>query len=105
MKLIIENSVQQAIEQFYYIAMRLHPTLGELTVRRKKRRLYASLRELAKHPTYYPSAQYRKEWVENNYHVFLCEDFHFAFRICYDPDTRQRFVWVLDAVHSLNYHD
>ena len=105
MKLLIDESVHRSIEAFYAVAMSRHITLGELTIMRKKRRLYAALRDLAKFPIIYPKARFIQSWKEKGYHVFLCEDFHFAYEICYDPIIKKNYVYVVDVVHSLNYHD
>lgn len=39
MKVLVKESVYETLEEFYRTSMQLHPTLDEVTVRKKIRRL------------------------------------------------------------------
>ena len=39
------------------------------------------------------------------YRDFLCEDFHFGYKVLVDPETGEQYVQVFDAVHSLLFHN
>lgn len=105
MIVIIDDAVERAIDTFYLFAMEIHPSLSEETVRCKKSRLFDSLRKLGNFPSSHPLAQYRADWIRAGYRVYSCENFLFAFQICEDAETHTQFVYVVDAVHSLLYHD
>ena len=103
--MIVENRVQEVIEHFYEVALQLHPALDEITVEKKKDRLYAALDILSRFPRMYSTARYNQEWIAKKYRVLVCEDFLFAYNIYYDAEIDEYFVVVHDAVHSLLYHD
>ena len=48
--MIIDDRVHDIIENFYKVSLRLHPTLDEVTVEKKKDRLYAALETLQEFP-------------------------------------------------------
>ena len=48
----IDKNVHVQIAEFYAISMALHPTLDEVTVEKKKSRLYDAIRALEKYITY-----------------------------------------------------
>ena len=101
----IDNSVHVQIAEFYAISMALHPTLDEAVVERKKSRLYAAIRELETYATIYPLARYTQAWIDAGYHEFIAEDFHFAYKIYTIAETGEQVAYVVDACHSLLYHN
>ena len=105
MRVVIDSKVQESLDEFYAISLRLHPGLDESTVMHKLERLYASLEALGNSPYLYNRyAQYKKEWKEKMYRVYSTEDIIFAFTIALD-DSGETYIRVHDAVHSLLYHD
>ena len=103
MKVIVDDNVVKAIDDFYIAAMSRHISLSEETVMAKKKRLIASLESLKDYYFIYPKARWKDEWIKNNWQNFICEDFHFAYEVVLDKDG-QEVVFVRDAVHSLLYH-
>ncbi|MBR1426250.1 MAG: hypothetical protein IJ581_02235 [Paludibacteraceae bacterium] len=101
----IDKNVHVQIAEFYAVSMTLHPTLDEATVKRKKERLYAALRELGSFATIYPPARYKQAWIDAGYHEFIAEDFHFAYTIYTVQETGESVAYVIDACHSLLYHN
>ena len=101
----IDNNVHIQIAEFYAISMALHPTLDEATVERKKNRLYAALKELEHYATIYPKARYKQAWIDADYNEFIAEDFHFAYKIYKIEETGEMVAYVIDACHSLLYHN
>jgi hypothetical protein len=104
MRVVVNEKVQENLNEFYAIALRLHPALDEVTVMHKLDRLYASLEDLGKNPYLYTYAQYKKEWKEKRYRVYSKEGVLFAYTIALD-ESGETYVRVHDAVHSLLYHD
>lgn len=104
MRVIIDQNVNESIQQFYQVAMTLHPSLSEEAVWNKKERLYNALLGLGLYPEMYPIAK-KQKWAEHQYREAICEDFHFAYAICTDFDTKEQFVYIFDAVHSLLYYE
>ncbi len=103
MKIIIEDRVDQAIDAFYEAAILRHwHTLSYETVERKKNRFYDGLESLADYATIFPRARLKQDWIDNNWHEFICEDFHFAYEIAFDIRGEMVIV-VHDAVHSMNF--
>lgn len=103
MRVQIDHAVHLQIDEFYMMSMQLHPTLDEATVEAKKNRLYEAVRAVGMHPTIYPMARVRKDWVEQGYREMICEDFHFAFDLV-DLEDGETIVYIFDAIHSLlNY--
>ena len=105
MKVIIDNQVDISIHEFYAVALLLHPALDEQTVINKVNRLYDALKTLERFPYMYPLARYNKLWRKKKYRDFLCEDFHFGYKVLVDPETGEQYVQVFDAVHSLLCHN
>ena len=104
MRIIVEERVDQAIDAFYDASILIHwHTLSHETVERKKNRLYDGLESLADYATIFPKARLKQEWIENNWQEYICEDFHFAYKI-HTMDDGEKIVWIHDAVHSLLYH-
>ena len=101
----IDNNVHLLIAEFYAISMALHPTLDEAVVERKKSRLYDAIRELKYFATIYPKARYKQAWIDAGYQEFITEDFHFAYKIYTIEETGEQVAYVVDACHSLLYHN
>ena len=101
----IDNAVHEEIENFYAISMLLHPTLDETVVQAKKARLYAAIRSLKDYAYIYPSARYKRAWIDAGYREFIAEDFHFAYQIFLIGETGETVAYVIDACHSLLYHN
>lgn len=104
MKVLVKESVYETLEDFYRTSMQLHPTLDEITVRKKIRRLTQSIRQLGMHPTSHPFARFKQDWISNKYRDFVFEDIHIAYTIA-QTESGDEFVYVVDACHSLLYHD
>lgn len=104
MKVFIDKKVQETIQEFYDNALSLHITLDESTVNRKIDRLYDAMYDMGKYAHIYPLARYKNDWIEKQYHEFIVEDFHFAFKI-YRLSNGEDIVRIHDAVHSLLYHN
>jgi len=104
MRVIIRDTVYEAVEAFYVAAMIKHPTLDLQTVLNKENRLYQSLQSLG--DTYYLYGESRCVigWKRKGYCDFMCEDFHFAFQRSVLP-TGEEVISVEDARHSLLFHD
>lgn len=102
MKVIIDNRVVMAIDEFYEAAMSHHISMGEEVVIAKKQRLIDALNSLDKFYQVYPVARLKKQWIKAGWKEFICEDFHFAYEVCVN-ELGESFVWVRDAVHSLMY--
>ena len=62
MRVIIDDRVHDTIENFYRVSLRLHPTLDEVTVEKKKDRLYAALDTLREFPFRNGEARHKEEW-------------------------------------------
>jgi hypothetical protein len=104
MQVLISKIVHLAIEDFYDIALKRHPALDEETVMKKVERLYSAMESLGKYAHIYPLARYKREWVKKGYKEFICEDFHFAYRIV-ENESGEEFALIEDACHSLLYHN
>ena len=104
MKVFIDKKVHAEKERFYQIALLIHDTLDEITVYKKIDRLYGAMEGLGMYAHIYPKARYKSEWISAGYQEFICEDFHFAYKI-YKFETGEEFVRIHDACHSLMYHD
>ena len=77
--------------------------LDEVTVIKKIDRLYDAMESLGTYAEIYPIARLNAEWISKGYQEFICEDFHFAYKI-YTMDDGEKIIWIHDAVHSLLYH-
>lgn len=104
MRVIIRDTVYQAVEDFYVAAMNNHPTLDIQTVLKKENRLFQSLQSLSDTYYLYSESRYVIEWKRKGYLDFLCEDFHFAFQLSILP-TGEEVISIEDAKHSLLFHD
>ena len=104
MQVLISRSVHHAIEDFYDIALQRHPALDEETVMRKMQRLYDSMEAVGKYAHIYPLARYKNDWIKKGYKEFICEDFHFAYRIV-ENEYGEELVLIEEACHSLLYHN
>lgn len=101
----IDKNVHAEIETFYAISMQLHPSLDEAVVQAKKARLYEAIRSLKVYAYIHPMARYKRAWVDAGYREFIAEDFHFAYQIFLIEETGETVVYVVDACHSLLYHN
>lgn len=101
----IDKNVHAEIETFYAISLQLHPALSEAVVLAKKERLYAAIRSLEHYAHIYPKARYKRSWIDAGYREFIAEDFHFAYQIFRIEETGETVAYVLDACHSLLYHN
>ena len=104
MRVIIHNRVYLAVEEFYRYAIFRHPALDMQTVLNKEARMYQALQSLSRTYFLYDAPRYNKEWQQKGYLDFICEDFHFAYRIV-RLSSGEEVVSVEDAVHSLLFHD
>ena len=103
MKIIIEQRVHQAIDNFYDAAILRHwHTLSYETVEKKKQRLYAGLQSLNEYHAIFGFARMKQDWICEGWQEFICEDFHFAYEYGEDEDGVETII-VRDAVHSLLY--
>ena len=102
MKVYIEQTVHNQVEQFYEEALLKHGALDELTIIKKIQRLYDALEALGDYAYIYPLARLKDDWIKKGYREYICEDFHFAYQI-YMMDDGERIVRIHDAVHSLLY--
>lgn len=103
MKVYIDNRVHEQILSFYEIARSKHITLDEEVITHKMERLYAAIESLGQYAKIYPLARLKKDWIENQYHEMIYEDFHFAYKIHVRQDG-SHIVRVYDACHSLLYY-
>lgn len=104
MQVLISKRVHLAIEEFYDIALLCHPALDEITVIKKMQRLYDAMESLGKFAHIYPVARYKDDWIKMGYQEFICEDFHFAYRIV-ENEYGHEVVLIEDACHSFLYHN
>jgi len=104
MRVILRDTVYEAVEAFYVAAMSNHPTLDLQTVFNKEDRLYRSLQSLGDTYYLYGESRYVIEWKRKGYHDYLCEDFHFAFQRSVLP-SGEEVISVEDSRHSLLFHD
>ena len=64
MKVIVDDNVVKAIDDFYIAAMSRHISLSEETVMAKKERLLASLESLKDYYFIYSKARWKDEWIK-----------------------------------------
>jgi len=102
MKVYIEQTVHNQVEQFYEEALLKHGALDELTIIKKIQRLYDALEALGDYAYIYPLARLKDDWIKKGYREYICEDFHFAYQI-YTLEDGTEIVRIHDAVHSLLY--
>lgn len=104
MKILISPLVHQAIDEFYDYALLNHETLDEITVIKKKDRLYDALESLRNHARIHPKARLKQDWIDNGYYECIVENFHFAYYVA-ETGVAEDVVVVVDACHSLLYHN
>ena len=104
MRVIVRDTVYEAVEAFYEAAMNSHPALDLQTVLNKEERLYGALQTLGKTYYLYNESRYVIDWKRKGYLDFIYEDFHFGFRVVALP-SGEMVVSVEDARHSLLFHD
>ena len=46
----------------------------------------------------------KQDWIAQGWHEFICEEFVFAYEVCFDEATGEHFVWIRDVVHGSLYH-
>lgn len=74
MKVFIDKRVHHCIDEFYDYALLNHEALDEVTIIKKVQRLYDALEALGVYARIYPLARLKKEWTENEYREFICEN-------------------------------
>lgn len=104
MKILISPFVHQAIDEFYDYALQNHETLDEITVIKKKDRLYDTIESLRSHARIHSKARLKQDWIDNGFYECIIENFHFAYYVAKDK-TGEDVVIVADACHSLLYHN
>lgn len=104
MRVIVKDTVYQAVEEFYEAAMENHPSLDIRTVLKKEERMYRALQSLGRTYYLYQAPHFIQEWKDKGYSDFIYEDFHFAFLVSVIP-SGELVVSVEDARHSLLFHD
>ncbi len=104
MRVIVRDTVYQAVENFYDEAMKNHPTLDIQTVLNKEERLYKALKKLGKTYYLYQESRYVIDWKRKGYLDFMYESFHFGFHVVALP-SGELVVSVEDVRHDLNFHD
>lgn len=103
MRVIISPFVHEVIDEFYDYALMHHEAYDEISVIKKKDRLYHAMYSLGRYARIHPKARLKKEWIENDYYEFISEDFHFAYYVAED-ERGDDIVIIADACHSLLYH-
>lgn len=103
MRVIISPMVHEVIDEFYEYALMNHETYDEISVIKKKNRLYNAMSSLGRYARIHPKTRLKREWIENDYYEFISEDFHFAYYVAEDENGNE-IVIIADACHSLLYH-
>ena len=91
MRVIVDDMVVNAIDNFYIVAMSRHISLSEGIVMAKKKRLISALKSLSDYYFIYPKARWKREWITNSWQDFICEDFHFAYEEVLDKNCQNHF--------------
>lgn len=104
MRVIVQDRVYKALDQFYEASMENHPTLDLQTVLNKEDRLYTALQTLGENYYLYHEPRYILNWIRLGYSDFMVEDFHFAFHVVALP-SGELVVSVEDVRHDLMFHD
>mgnify|MGYP003290251302 CR=1 FL=1 len=104
MRVLVDNQVNVVLREFYKKAMENHITLTRETVHAKINRVRSQLHSLGDYPSKYGFAEYKLDWKRNHYRVFVVEDIHFAYKVI-KLRSGEEVVYVIDACHSLLYHD
>jgi len=104
MRVVVRDTVYEALDDFYAAAMKQHPTLDLQTVLKKEDRLYKALESLGNTYYLYQEPRHILAWIRKGYKDFIHEDFHFAFHVVALP-SGELVVAVEDVRHSLLFHD
>ena len=104
MKTYVDNHVFDVMWEFYEKSLELHPALDYATVINKINRLEKALYEFSAYADIFHREPYLPQWRDAGYLEFVCEDFHFAYKIYHLP-TGEKILRFHDAVHSLLCHD
>ena len=104
MRVIVQEKVYQALNEFYVAAIKKHPTLDLQTVLNKEERLFNALQTLGDTYFLYHEPRYILDWIRKGYSDFIYEDFHFAFHVAVLP-SGEVVISVEDVRHSLLFHD
>ena len=102
MRVLIERQVFEKINEFSLAAMRNHPLLSRETIERRIQLLQQGL-ETLRDIQDFRKARLKQEWIMREWHEFVCEGFVFAYEVCEDEASHERFVWVRDVIHGTNY--
>ena len=105
MKVVVDQTVHLKIDEFYEIALQLHPALDGKTIAKKMDRIFSELDRLGHYATIYNKVRLRSSWIQNDYRECVIEDIHFAFKIYKDDETGMSYVYVHDACHSYLYKE
>ena len=105
MKVVVDQTVHIKMNEFYEIALQLHPTLDGKTKAKKMNRIFSELDRLGHYATIYNKACLRSSWIQNGYRECVIEDIHFAFQIYKNGETGEPYVYVHDACHSYLYKE
>ncbi len=104
MKVYIDNHVIDVMWSFYEKSIQLHPALDYMTVINKIDRLEKAMLEFSAFADAFHKEPYLSRWRDAGYLEFVCEDFHFAYKIYHLP-SGERVLRFHDAVHSLLNHN
>jgi hypothetical protein len=88
---IFDNLVFEKVNDFYYAAMQNHITLTKETVNRKIWRMERGLQTLSQMQGF-RMAWLKQDWIAQGWHEFICEEFVFAYEVCFDEATGEHFV-------------
>lgn len=105
MKVIIDQTVHLKLNEFYEIALQIHPALDKKTIAKKMDRLFSELDKLGRYATIYNKARLNSLWIQNGYRECVIEDVHFAFQIYKDDESGQPYVYIHDVCHSYLYKE
>ena len=104
MRVIVRDKVYEALDEFYAVSMKRHPTLDLQTVLNKENRLFEALQSLGENYFLCREPRYILDWRRKGYKDFMYENFHFAFHVAVLP-TGEMVVAVEDVRHDLMFHD
>ena len=104
MKVYIENQVVETLWDFYLKSLAIHPALDYPTIINKIDRLENALLDFATYAEVLHHEPYILGWKDKGYLDFICEDFHFAYRIYHLPNG-EKVLRFHDVVHSLLNHN
>ena len=104
MRVYIDHHVFDVMWDFYEKSLAKYPTLDYPTVIKKMNRLEKAMLDFAKYAEAFHHEPYKKSWQDKGYLDFICEDFHFAYKV-YHLANGEKILRFHDAVHSLlNYN-